>query len=137
MKRTQLQAHRAGQVAEDVLAAFLTCIGVTFDRQAVIGLSIYGTRLHADFVVRNLVAFPHGLVVESKWQDGDGTVDEKFPYLYENIRAGSLPTVVIVQGGGCRPGALDWLRSRVDGERLVSVLRLEEFMSWAHRSPKL
>src|SRR5436190_22679562 len=101
-----MKANAAGRVAEDVLAAVLVSIGVEFERQVIIGRTIYGTNLRVDFVIRNLAAFPAGLVIESKWQDGNGTIDEKFPYLVENIRqAYPLPAIVIVHGGGWRPGA--------------------------------
>ena len=133
-----MKANAAGRVAEDVLASLLQSIGIVFHRQVVIGRTIYGTDLRVDFVLFNLLAFPAGLVVESKWQDVGGTVDEKFPYLVENIqRMYSLPTIVIVHGGGCREGAVRWLRDHCDGQRLVAVYGLEEFISWAHRSVKV
>jgi hypothetical protein len=123
---------KAGLIAEDVIAGVLRGLELKFDRQVILGLSIYGTRLHADFVIRNLADFPQGLALESKWQTSNGTSDEKFPYVVENIRrAYPIPAIVLVCGGGCRPGARDWLRSRCDGQQLVAVYSLEEFIAWA------
>jgi len=110
---------------------------VVFDEQVTLGRTIYDTKLRVDFVARNLTAFPAGLILESKWQDISGSVDEKFPYLVENIRhCFPHPAIVIVHGGGCRVGALAWLRAQVDGERLIKVCNLEELTSWALRAEK-
>lgn len=124
-------AQRAGRVVEDILAAVLTAAGVTFDRQVIVGQTIYGWPLHADFVVQ-LPSFSAGLIVESKWQDVGGSIDEKFPYLVMNLRQQTLPSVVIVHGGGCRNGALEWLRAQCD-DHLIAVYDLEGFISWVLR----
>jgi hypothetical protein len=107
-----------------------------FDRQCIIGRTIYGTEFRVDFLVHNLPPFPQGLVIESKWQTTGGSVDEKFPYLVENFRACRYPAIVIVHGGGCRDGALEWLQAHCDPQHLVAVFRLEEFMSWLLRASR-
>jgi hypothetical protein len=128
-----VKANSTGRVAEDVLAEVLRSIGLQFDRQVVIGTTIYGGELRVDFVVHNFTRFPLGLAVESKWQDVGGSVDEKFPYLVANIRQRyHIPAVVIAHGGGHRGGALEWLRACCD-DRLVGVYTLEQFISWANR----
>jgi hypothetical protein len=129
-----MKANQAGRYAEDVVAAALHEAGCAFERQLVIGRTIYGTDYRADFVVRNLFEYPQGLVLESKWQSTGGSVDEKFPYLLENIRhACPFPAMVIVHGQGCRAGALEWLRARCCREHLVAVFTLEELMIWLQR----
>lgn len=127
-----MNANEAGRVAEDSVAGVLQAVGIIFDRQVLIGESIYeGQELYADFICRNLAEFPNGLILESKWQGRQGTIDEKFPYLVLNIQTRyPFPAIVIVHGGGCRPGALCWIRERCD-HRLIAVLRFEEFMKWA------
>jgi hypothetical protein len=131
-----MKANKSGRTAEDVLAAVMTFAGLRFDQQVVIGRTIYDTELRVDFVIYNLPDFPHGLAVESKWQDVGGSIDEKFPYLVANIRERyPMPALIIVHGGGCRDGAIAWLRRCCD-DRLISVFRLEEFLSWAQRSQK-
>lgn len=133
-----MKANKSGRDTEDILAAVLRVSGIAFERQVTIGTTIYGTELRVDFVLLNLRDFPDGLIVESKWQDVGGSVDEKFPYLVENIRHQyPLPAVVIVHGGGCRDGAVRWLRSRCDGQRLIAVYGLEDFISWANRADKM
>ena len=126
-----MNANQAGKFAEDVLAATLRGVGFEFERQRVIGRTIYGGEFRVDFLVRNCPLYPTGLVIESKWQRRNGTADEKFPYVYENLRSCCpYPAIVVVHGGGCRDGALRWLQQRCDAEHLIAVFRLEEFMSW-------
>jgi hypothetical protein len=132
-----VKPNRAGQISEAVLASVLRSIGLRFAQQVAVGRSIYDTELRVDFVIYNLAAYPDGLVVESKWQDVSGSVDEKFPYLVENIRRRyPMPVIVIAHGGGSREGAVRWLRACCDGVRLVAVFGLEEFISWALRIEK-
>jgi hypothetical protein len=131
-----VKANQAGRIAEDFIASLLLSVGIAFERQVVIGQTIYGTKLRVDFLAQNLRDYPRGLVIESKWQDVGGSIDEKFPYLVANIQRMELPTLVIVHGGGCRPGAFQWLFNHRDDVHLVAVLRLEEFISWVHRAEK-
>jgi hypothetical protein len=129
-------AHRTGRRAEDAIADLLKRHDCEFRRQAKIGLSIYHPHvLHADFLVDNILEFPDGLAIESKWQDIGGTADEKFPYLVANIMGDRYPcpVVVVVNGGGVRSGALQWLKAQVDGRRLVGVFSFEELLSWLQR----
>jgi hypothetical protein len=132
-----MKANRSGRIAEDFIASLLVSVGIAFKRQVVVGRTIYDTELRVDFLVGNLREFPRGLVIESKWQDVSGSADEKFPYLVANIQQSNLPTIVIVHGGGCRPGALAWLYDRRDGVHLVEVYGLEGFISWVHRADKV
>lgn len=133
-----MKPNRAGRIAEDVIAGIAASVGIECVRQAVVGRTIYGTDLRSDFVFQNVAEYPNGVAVESKWQDVGGSVDEKFPYLVANIReCYPLPVIVVVHGGGCRPGAVAWLRRHCDGRQFVGVWTLEEFISWALRVPKL
>lgn len=105
-----------------------------FVAQYPIGHSIYGLPLLADFWVRGAPGFPGGLAVEVKWQQSTGSVDEKFPYLALNIQqCYPCPALVIADGGGQRPGALQWLRGQVAGN-LLAVFSLAEFLAWANRN---
>lgn len=104
-----------------------------FVAQYPIGLSIYGLPLFTDFWVHGAAGYPQGLAIEVKWQQSQGSVDEKFPYLALNIQqCYPCPAIVIADGGGQRPGALHWLRGQVDNH-LLSVFSLAEFLAWANR----
>lgn len=105
-----------------------------FVAQFPIGCSIYGLPLQADFWLRGAPGYPGGLALEVKWQQSTGSVDEKFPYLVLNIQqCYPCPAIVIADGGGQRPGALEWLRSQAGGN-LLAVFTLAEFLAWANRN---
>jgi hypothetical protein len=105
-----------------------------FVAQYPIGPSIYGLPLNADFWVRGARNFPEGMAIEVKWQQSTGSVDEKFPYLVYNIKeCYPCPALVIADGGGQRPGALQWLRAQAEGN-LLAVFSLAEFVAWANRN---
>jgi len=126
------QANRNGRTAENVIDAILRLhASAPPIRQYPVGFGIYGTPLQADFYLADVRGFVAGLIIESKWQESSGSVDEKWPYLVENIRhCYPAPTIIVLHGGGFRPGAERWLRTQVDSHRLFAVLRLEEFMKW-------
>jgi len=105
-----------------------------FVAQYPIGLSIYGLPLFTDFWVQGASGFPNGLAIEVKWQQSQGSVDEKFPYLALNIlQCYPCSALVIADGGGQRLGALHWLRGQVAGN-LLAVFSLAEFLAWANRN---
>lgn len=105
-----------------------------FVAQYPIGQSIYGLPLLTDFWVQGAPGQPRGLAIEVKWQQSTGSVDEKFPYLALNIQqCYPCPALVIADGGGQRPGALQWLRGQVAGN-LLAVFTLAEFLAWANRN---
>jgi hypothetical protein len=131
--------EHTGRSAEHNVAALLDTARVVYQRQHRLCPSIYpGEVCVVDFLVRNAIDYPHGLAIEVKWQETNGSADEKFPYVVENIRQRfPCPAVVIVcgrdtrgDGGGARQGAIDWLRRQVDGRTLVGVFSIEEFMRW-------
>lgn len=105
-----------------------------FITQHLIARSIYDSPLMTDFWLDGVPSFPNGLALEVKWQQSTGSVDEKFPYLVLNIKTCyPCPAIIIADGGGQRPGALQWLRGQTDPS-LLAVLSLSEFVAWANRS---
>jgi hypothetical protein len=81
--------------------------------------------------------------IECKWQQSAGSVDEKFPYLYLNCIE-AMPEnhiVIIVDGGGARSGAVEWLKTAIAGakytteanhDKTIDVFTLSEFIQWAN-----
>lgn len=126
-RRTQgAQANRTGNVAEGVIGAILTSCNVKFIPQYLLGISIYGHPLKADFFLPN-----DQIIIESKWQDVAGSADEKLPYLVMNIRERyPYPTVLVYGGQGWKAGAITWVKNQVD-DKLIRVLSVEEFMKWS------
>lgn len=93
---------------------------------------IYGTPIRCDFILRNSAIHPEGLIIESKWQQSKGSVDEKFPYLERNIREKyPFDTIVVLDGGGYKPSADEWLRSKVGGN-FIGVFNMMEFRTYVN-----
>jgi len=70
------------------------------------------------------------LVIECKWQQSQGSVDEKYPYLVQNIKEKSPhPCLVLLDGDGYKPAAKEWLKTQVD-KKLIGVLTMSEFVKW-------
>lgn len=127
-------ANSNGRAAEDTINDVLIRHRLIALRQYHVGKSIYGTPLYADFYVATAPGFPDGLIIESKWQETQGSADEKLPYLVTNIhQCYPCPTIIVLDGGGFRPGAERWLCSQVGG-RLYAVMNFREFLTWCNRN---
>lgn len=141
-QRTQgAQANSTGRVAESAIDAVLRARGYIPLRQQMIGLGVYGTPIHVDFLllecpaIERATGIPGGLIIESKWQESSGSADEKYPYLVETIRfCFPCPAIILADGDGARPGAIRWLRDQVDGNKLFAVFSLKELVTWCNRN---
>ena len=98
-----------------------------------IGDGIYGLPLKCDFTLYHPTKWPDCLIIECKWQQSGGSVDEKYPYLVLNIQhCYPYKTLLLLDGGGYRKGAAAWLRKQV-GNNLLHVWSMAEFTAWANR----
>lgn len=82
--------------------------------------------------------------IECKWQQANGSVDEKLPYLYLNCLE-AMPEdqiMIVIDGEGFKPGAKAWLRAAVEEKRYrtpasahksIEVVGLAELITWANR----
>ena len=104
----------------------------SYAKQVHIGDTVYGTDLISDFLLYHPRKWPEGLVIESKWQQSSGTVDEKYPYFVMNIWASEYQTVFVLDGGGYRPGAEKWVRS-MQRRNLIHVFNMQEFQVWVNQ----
>ena len=122
------------QQREYILTA--TLLPKRYARQVYIGTGIYETDIYVDFYVIGSDAIPSGLIIECKWQQIGGSVDEKFPYLNLNIKdCYPAPAVVVLDGGGMKPGAITWLKKQVDSnQNLLAVHTLASFIAWANNN---
>lgn len=104
-----------------------------YTRQFEVGKSIYGTKWKCDFILYHPERHPNCLVIDSKWQQSGGSVDEKYPYLVLNIKEqGIYDTIVIIDGNGYKKEALKWLKAQV-GSNLIEVFSMSEFTSWVNK----
>lgn len=105
-----------------------------YTSQFCIGKSIYETDFFCDFILYHPQKHPLCLVIESKWQQSSGSVDEKFPYLVVNIKEQSpYKTIILLDGGGYKPQAEKWLRAQID-DKLLHVFNMSEFQKWTNKS---
>lgn len=102
--------------------------GKQYIKQLPVGKTIYDTVRKCDFMVINRAKFPNDLIIECKWQQSSGSVDEKYPFLFFNIVHTGVPTVVLMDGGGYKPAAMQWLKDQVSKTgALIGVWTMAEF----------
>jgi len=95
--------------------------------------SVYGTQVFADFMLYHPEKWPDKLIIECKWQQSSGSVDEKYPYNVLNIREQyPCPAIILLDGEGYKPGAAAWLRRQVDGVKLLHVFSMVQFQTWVN-----
>lgn len=130
------RANGNGRTAETLIGAVLKGKGMPFVPQYPIGNGIYGTPIKVDFYLPTAPGYLDGLIIEAKWQDANGSVEEKLPYLWFNIEHHyPCPAIVVIDGPGFRPGAVEWLRGRARvNSNLADVFNLQEFVSWCNRN---
>ena len=127
-----LQRKGYGAIQKSKFQASLCLEQPIYTKQYPIAKSIYGTDLYCDFLLFHPDKHPDCMVIESKWQQSSGSVDEKFPYLVANIREQyPCATIIVLDGGGYKPGAEAWLRRQID-DHLVHVFNMMEFQRWSN-----
>ena len=78
------------------------------------------------------------LIIECKWQQSGGSVDEKYPFALFNIFKIGVPTIILLDGGGYKQAAMKWLKDQVDPNRaLIGVYNMMEFQSLVNKSSLL
>jgi hypothetical protein len=101
----------------------------SFTSQFNLNKTIYGTKWMVDFLLYDSDINQY-LVIECKWQQSPGSVDEKYPYLVTNIKEQSpYPCLILLDGDGYKPASKEWLLTQVD-EKLIGVLSMSEFVKW-------
>jgi len=101
-----------------------------YTRHLIICETIYGTNWNVDFIVNNPDGKIITLIIECKWQQSKGSVDEKYPYLVHNIKEKSpYPAIIIIDGNGYKAGAKKWLERQID-KKLLGVFLMGEFTRW-------
>ena len=105
--------------------------------------TIYGHKGRTEMVI---VDQTRGRVirVENKYQQAAGSVDEKYPYMFLNaVYAYEEPEIIfVIDGGGYKPGAKQWLLDRVNENWLdyqsmgksIQVMTISEFINYINRN---
>jgi PD-(D/E)XK nuclease superfamily domain len=106
--------------------------GKQYLKQLPCGNTIYQKPRHVDFLIINRKKFPNDLIIECKWQQSRGSVDEKYPFLLFNIIKTGVPTVILLDGNGYSKHAKQWLAEQADTEMhraLIGVWSMMEFQT--------
>jgi hypothetical protein len=107
-------------------------------------VTIYGHKGNTEFL---LVSEKYNLRIriECKWQQSNGSVDEKLPYLYLNTIE-AMPEkniMILIDGEGFKVGAKAWLKKAVEtklytqpgnNDANIMVYSLAEFFTWANKT---
>lgn len=109
-----------------------------YTRQLAICESIYSMEeckheLNADFVVYDPNREERYIIIECKSQTSTGSIDEKYPYLNENIKH-KYPyrTIVILDAPAAKKGARKWLKDQEKTNEKLKVFQdFSEFRAWA------
>ena len=67
--------------------------------------------------------------IECKFQKVKGSVDEKLPYTLMNIKQHDGIKIIVIDGEGWRPGALEWLMVNSDDVMVFNLKEFKEFMN--------
>lgn len=128
------QNLRRKQKLESILSS--TNLPKRYATQVHVGDGIYGTDIYVDFYLICSASFNSGLIIQCQSQQTSGSVDEKLPYLNLNIQdCYPAPTVVLLDGGGMKAGAIDWLKAQVGvNPNLLAVHNLTDFVAWANNN---
>lgn len=104
-----------------------------YSRQYYLGKGIYGTSIYCDFIIYHPEKYPDCLIIETKWQQTGGSVDEKFPYLILNVQ-NCYPhkAILLLDGGGYKKQAEAWIRGQI-GNNLTHVFNMAQFQKWANQ----
>ena len=120
--------------SKDFLNKLPNLEGKAYAMQVRIGKNIYNKDRKVDFILYHPEIWKDGLVIECKWQASPGSVEEKYPFLVCNIKLAKLPTIIVLDGGGCSEGARNWLQSQTKIGYLRHVfITLGEFQRFAAR----
>lgn len=106
---------------------------------------LYGGRGFSEFVIHSQRIDPAPIRIECKWQQSQGSVDEKLPFTYLNAIDGHPEpwVILLVDGGGFREGAKNWLREAAAErryipedrpEKRIQVMNLSDFLTWANQT---
>jgi hypothetical protein len=104
--------------------------------------SIYNHDGRTEFLLKS-EKYQLEIRIECKWQQVNGSVDEKLPYLYLNAieKMPEKHIVVIIDGQGWKRGAIEWLKEAAlekkytdstNCNKKIEILSLSEFMTWSN-----
>jgi hypothetical protein len=74
--------------------------------------NMYGSKMIVDFYLWHPEKHPDGLIIEAKYQEKKGSVDNKFPYLVQSLKKTNTPSMILLIGTGAREEAIRWCEAQ-------------------------
>ncbi|MGB3492380.1 MAG: PD-(D/E)XK nuclease superfamily protein, partial [Elainellaceae cyanobacterium] len=106
--------HLTGKQYADLVAAYITNVygdrQIQVYREVYIGKSIIGKNRRIDIFLHDECQ-KKALAIECKYQQTQGTADEKIPYSLEDIQTMWMPGCLVYAGEGFSEGVIHLLRS--------------------------
>jgi hypothetical protein len=68
----------------------------------------YRDSMTLDFYIYHPTKYPDGLILECKFQDGGGTVDEKLHFTVASLKGTGKPSFLLLMGEGFRTSAVQY-----------------------------
>ena len=85
--------------------------GRWFAQQVRLYRTLYNSRHTTDFILwAPELSAPH--LLEIKWQESQGSVDEKYVFTALSLKDMPVPAILVLEGGGARSAAVKWLRKQ-------------------------
>lgn len=127
---TELTDHQKRMLRNQDGVLVLTDTPRWFVQQVGLERNLYGAVFTSDFYVHCNDKYPDGMHIESKYQGTPGSVDEKYVFTTLSLKGFQSPSILVLDGGGSRPGALKWMkRQQVKGK--FTFMTMGEFNLWA------
>jgi hypothetical protein len=109
-------------------------------------LNVYNHASKTEFVIKSK-HYHLNTRIECKWQQASGSVDEKYPFLFLNCaeRMNEPQIIILLDGGGAKPGAIDWLKDACQNfnqqekgrsDRRIELMNSTEFLQWVNKTLK-
>lgn len=95
-------------------------------------LTIYGKPQIIDFFIYHPAKYLRGLLFECKSQNVAGSVDMKLPYTVLSLKQAGIPAILLIEGAGPTPHALEWCRAQ-QNEQFMFFHGFNEFQQAAAR----
>lgn len=107
--------------------------------------TVYGNPGRCDFML-HAPELTDDVWIETKNMESAGSVDEKLPHTFLNALSANpgKHVIIIVDGDGWRPGALEWLRTAAkddrwksfanDTDKRVEIMSPDEFQNWLNKT---
>jgi len=95
--------------------------------------SLYGLPLLVDFAIWHPQKYPQGFLIQVKYQETSGSVDEKFPFLVLSLLQTGIPTLLLLLGDGAKREAIAWCLAQQTPGGLTVMTQWETFIEALNR----